>query len=110
MPASRQGWALILGASSGFGEATGLELARNGYDIFGVHLDRKNTLPNVDRITGEIRGAGREAVFFNVNAADAAKRGEIADEMAKRLAPKSEVLRVMMHSLAFGTLKPFIAE
>ena len=45
-------WALILGASSGFGEAVSLELARSGMNIFGVHLDRKNTLPNVDRIVG----------------------------------------------------------
>ena len=33
-------WALILGASSGFGEATSLELARSGYNIAGVHLQQ----------------------------------------------------------------------
>ena len=65
-----RGWALILGASSGFGEATSLALARAGLDIFGVHLDRRSTLGNVERIVGEIRALGREALFFNVNAAD----------------------------------------
>ena len=65
------GWALILGASSGFGEATSLALARAGMHIFGIHLDRKATLSNVERIVGEIRGLGREAHFFNMNAADA---------------------------------------
>ena len=39
-----KGWALALGASSGFGEATSLALARAGLNIFGVHLDRKATL------------------------------------------------------------------
>ncbi|MGH7409262.1 MAG: 3-oxoacyl-ACP reductase, partial [Candidatus Methylomirabilales bacterium] len=59
------GCGLILGASSGFGEATALALAGAGMDIFGVHLDRKATLPNVERIQGEIRAAGRQGVFFN---------------------------------------------
>ena len=47
-------WALILGASSGFGESVALELASLGLNIFGVHLDRKSTMPNADRIVKEI--------------------------------------------------------
>ncbi|NIR49005.1 short-chain dehydrogenase, partial [candidate division KSB1 bacterium] len=35
--------ALILGSSSGFGAATALRLAKDGFNIFGVHLDRKST-------------------------------------------------------------------
>jgi len=105
------GWALILGASSGFGEATSLALARAGMHIFGVHLDRKATLPNVDRIIGEIQGMGREAHFFNVNAADEEKRREVLDQMEKTLKERGEEqgVKVLLHSLAFGTLKPFIA-
>ena len=30
-------WALILGASSGFGGATAVELASAGYNIIGIH-------------------------------------------------------------------------
>ena len=98
------GWALILGASSGFGEATSLELARRGMDIFGVHLDRRATMPNVERIVAEIRAMGRKAEFFNVNAADEEKRRMVCDDIASRGAK----VRLLMHSLAFGTLRPFI--
>jgi enoyl-[acyl-carrier protein] reductase III len=106
------GWALTLGASSGFGEAASLALARAGLNIFGVHLDRKATMANVERITGEIKALGREAVFFNVNAADADKRAEIAGEMADLLEKRGEPgsLRVLLHSLAFGTLKLYVAD
>jgi enoyl-[acyl-carrier protein] reductase III len=106
------GWALILGASSGFGEATGLALARRGIHIFGVHLDRKTTLPKVERIVGEIRSLGREAIFFNVNAADPEKRQEVLDQMVAILADRGEPGSVvaLLHSLAFGALRPYITE
>ena len=40
-------WAVILGASSGFGEATAVKLSADGYNIIGVHLDRQSTMHNV---------------------------------------------------------------
>ena len=106
------GWALVLGASSGFGEAVSLALARAGLHIFGVHLDRKSTLPNVERIVGQITALGRRAHFFNVNAADEEKRAEVAAAMERILREHDELgrVRVMLHSLAFGTLKLFVAD
>jgi NAD(P)-dependent dehydrogenase (short-subunit alcohol dehydrogenase family) len=102
-------WALILGASSGFGEATSLELARSGYNIFGVHLDLRATLPNAQRIQDEIQAAGSEAVFFNINAADADKRATAVEAMQERLGKDGGgYVRVLLHSLAFGTLLPYV--
>jgi NAD(P)-dependent dehydrogenase (short-subunit alcohol dehydrogenase family) len=104
-------WALILGASSGFGEATSLALAQGGFNIFGVHLDRRSTLPNVQRIAQAIQTVGRRAEFFNVNAADEQKRHEVLDRAAQVLqADGNGCIRVFLHSLAFGTLKPFLGE
>jgi NAD(P)-dependent dehydrogenase (short-subunit alcohol dehydrogenase family) len=105
----QKAWALILGASSGFGEATGLELARSGYDIIGVHLDRKSTLPHVEEVIAGIRAAGRNAVFFNVNAADPERRVEVLSR-AQEVAGTSGEIGVMLHSLAFGNLRPYVAE
>ena len=105
-------WALILGASSGFGEATAVELARHGFDIFGVHLDRRATMPNVERIVGQIRSIGREAMFFNVNAADDERRAEVLGQIEERARASGDLspVRVLLHSLAFGTLRPYSTE
>jgi NAD(P)-dependent dehydrogenase (short-subunit alcohol dehydrogenase family) len=109
---SARDWAVILGASSGFGEATALELARSGYNIFGVHLDLRATLPHVQEIQEKIKDTGHDAVFFNMNAADADKRHNAVEAMSERLRADGgdSSVRVLLHSLAFGTLLPYIAE
>ncbi len=101
-------WALILGSSSGFGEACARAFAAAGTNVFGVHLDRKSTLPHVEEVVSAIRATGREVEFFNVNAADHGKREEILDHVAERLSESGETVRVLLHSLAFGTLKAYI--
>jgi NAD(P)-dependent dehydrogenase (short-subunit alcohol dehydrogenase family) len=104
---NKQPWALILGASSGFGEATALELARAGMNILGVHLDRRENLPHVEEIQAKIRGMGREVRFFNTNASDDIFRQQTVGEIGVRLnAEPHGTLRVLLHSLAFGSLKP----
>jgi NAD(P)-dependent dehydrogenase (short-subunit alcohol dehydrogenase family) len=99
-------WALILGASSGFGEACAVKLAEDGYNIAGVHLDRQATMPNVERIINQIESQKVKAKFFNANAADEKKRIEIIDEL-KDLTGEHPTIKVVLHSLAFGTLKSF---
>ena len=105
-------WALILGASSGFGGTTAVALAEAGMNIAGVHLDRRSTMANVDRIVAEIESHGRQAVFHNMNAADAEKRGDMLDSLREQLAANEgpSNVRVLLHSLAFGTLGPYIGE
>jgi NAD(P)-dependent dehydrogenase (short-subunit alcohol dehydrogenase family) len=100
------GWALILGASSGFGAATARELARHGMNICGVHLDRRNTMPQVQAVVDDIEASGAKALFFNANAADPEKRQEVLNALQEQDAK----VNVLMHSLAFGTLRRFIEE
>ena len=106
---SRQPWALILGASSGFGEASAVALAAAGYDICGVHLDRRQGLAHVDEIKAQIEAHGRKALFFNGNAADDHNRAKVIAELKPAVGP-NDYVRVMLHSLAFGTLKPYLTD
>lgn len=111
MTEQSQKWALILGASSGIGGACSLELARHGFGIVGIHLDRRSTLPNAERIAEQIRSTGCHALFFNVNAADPARRAEVvlACQKLAEFSPGWKGISLILHSLAFGTLKPYIA-
>jgi NAD(P)-dependent dehydrogenase (short-subunit alcohol dehydrogenase family) len=101
-------WGVILGASSGFGAATARERGRHGMGIVGVHLDRKATLAAAEAVAGDVRAAGSPAHLFNVNAADDEKRVQVC-ERARELSG-GRPLRLLMHSLAFGTLKPFVTD
>ncbi|MEW6196612.1 MAG: SDR family oxidoreductase [Bacteroidota bacterium] len=104
-------WALILGASSGFGGASAIELSKSGYNIFGIHLDRQATMPSVQQVIKKIERTGQKAVFFNINAADQIKINDTLDEIKERFAIKEHPhVHVLIHSLAFGTLKPYIAK
>ncbi len=115
MTDDRECWALILGASSGMGEATALALAAAGYNIAGVHLDFRAGLTHVEEIKHEIVAHGVEAFYVNMNAADDEKRHAFLDALGERFEAaraqgRKPYVRVVMHSLAFGSLVPFLAD
>lgn len=115
MTDTRERWALILGASSGFGEATAVALAEAGYRICGIHLDFRAGLAHVDEVKARIEAAGSEALFVNMNAADDEKRAGALAMLRQRFdqsraAGRAPYVRVVMHSLAFGSLVPFLTE
>ena len=80
MTDERERWALILGASSGMGEATALTLAKAGYKIAGIHLDFRAALAHVEEVKAGIEAAGSEALYINMNAADDEKRAAALDD------------------------------
>jgi NAD(P)-dependent dehydrogenase (short-subunit alcohol dehydrogenase family) len=115
MTDERERWALILGASSGMGEATALTLAAAGYKVCGIHLDFRAGLAHVDELKGKIEAAGSEALYINMNAADDEKRAGALATLGERFERsraegKDPFVKVVMHSLAFGSLVPFLAE
>ena len=108
--AELQGWALILGASSGFGGAAARALARAGMDICGVHLDRKQTMHLAQSVQADVEAAGRRCVLHNINASDQDRRAAALDDLKAILEADGDPggVRVLMHSLAFGSLLPFV--
>jgi len=112
---ARQPWALILGASSGMGEATARTLAHAGYDICGIHLDFRAGLAHVEELKADLAREGRDVLFINMNAADDEKRAAALAELgarfeAARAKGQDPFVKVVMHSLAFGSLVPFLAD
>jgi NAD(P)-dependent dehydrogenase (short-subunit alcohol dehydrogenase family) len=115
MADERERWALILGASSGMGEATAIALAKAGYRICGIHLDFRASLAHVEEIKAAIWAAGSEALFVNTNAASDEKRAAAIAALAERFEQsraegRHPYVRVLLHSLAFGSLLPFLAD
>jgi enoyl-[acyl-carrier protein] reductase III len=110
--ASATQWGLIVGSSSGFGRAVSLELARSGVNIFGVHFDRRSAMVQVNEVIESIKATGRDVIFFNINAADAAKRAEVLNQMQDHWKQKGgdHFVKVFLHSVAFGSLQPYISE
>lgn len=98
--------ALILGCSSGFGAAASRAFAAAGYDVLGVHLDRRSTLQQALDVQADVEALGRRCTLFNVNAADDGARAGVLDTIAE----SGATVDVLLHSLAFGTLLPFVAE
>jgi NAD(P)-dependent dehydrogenase (short-subunit alcohol dehydrogenase family) len=115
MTDDRERWALILGGSSGMGEATAITLAGAGYRIIGIHLDFRAALAHVGEVKAKIEALGSEALYINMNAADDEKRAAALATIRERFERSraeggDPYIRVVMHSLAFGSLVPFLTE
>ncbi len=106
---SQPGWCVILGASSGFGAAAARAFAAAGLDVAGVHLDRRATLPLARSGRGATsRPRAVACVSGTPTPPTPEQRDAIAAELATLLSGGPRV-RVLLHSLAFGTLKPLVA-
>jgi NAD(P)-dependent dehydrogenase (short-subunit alcohol dehydrogenase family) len=111
----RECWALVLGASSGFGAAAAKAWARAGFGIIGVHLDLRGTIATANAAREEIEALGAPVVFHNVNAADDAKRENVVESIRelfeeRRGAGEQPMIGAMLHSLAFGATVHYITD
>lgn len=110
----RERWALVLGASSGFGGAAAKGWATAGFHILGVHLDLRGTIAAADAVREAIVATGVEAVFHNVNAADDERRAGVVAAIGELFARRRDqgrepYIAAFLHSLAFGATLPYVA-
>ena len=101
-------WALILGGSSGLGLATAQKLAKHGMNLFIVYRNRKVELKEVEKNFEEILSEGNQLVSFNEDALLVENREQIISEIQKKIGKKGSV-KVLVHSIAKGNLKPMAA-
>jgi len=100
-------WAVILGGSSGFGLATAQKLARHGMSVCVVHRDRKGAMPAIEAKFEELRATGVGFLAQNLDALSLVGRKTALDALAAKLGAGR--VRVLLHSIAFGNLKPLVA-
>jgi enoyl-[acyl-carrier protein] reductase III len=102
-------WAVILGGSSGLGLAAAKKLAKHGMNICIVHHNVNAELKEVENHFSEIKNEGINFISFNSDALNPEKRVQIISEIKKKIVPGGTI-RVLVHSIAKGNLKPMIAD
>ena len=98
-------WALILGGSSGFGLATAKKLSSHGMSVCVVHRDRRGAMANIQPHFDEIAANGHGFVAVNTNALADEGRAKVFDALVAAMGDSGRV-RMLMHSIALGNLKP----
>lgn len=102
-------WALILGGSAGLGLASAKKMAAHGCNIIIVHRNSKGDLPSIEKEFETIKATGVELVSFNKDAMSVEKREDIIQDIKEKLGDNGKI-RILLHSIAKGNLKPMIAD
>ncbi len=100
-------WAIILGGSSGLGLATAKKLARHNFNIINIYRERRSGLAQIEQEIATITSNGVECISFNADATNGAKQQQLIATIATAL--KGQKIKVLVHSIAKGNLKPMWA-
>lgn len=98
-------WALILGGSSGFGLATAKKLSRHGMSVCIIHRDRRGAMERIEKDFNEIRANEHGFVALNLDALSAEGRKTSLETLKEKMGTSGKV-RMLLHSIAYGNLKP----
>ncbi len=101
-------WAIILGGSSGFGLAAVEKLSRHGMNIAVLYRETSAAERALkEKLSGIAAAAAVTIDAYNVNALDAVSRESFIRQLAADPGKKHRV-RLLLHSIARGNLKPLL--
>ena len=97
-------YAIILGASSGIGLACAQSFAKRGIGVIGIYLRKPQS--HIELVLSDLNQHNVDIKFKKMNACNI----EEAINLIKELSLTENIrVKAFVHSLAFGTLKPFIS-
>jgi enoyl-[acyl-carrier protein] reductase III len=102
-------WALILGGSAGLGLASAKKLALHGCNIIVVYRSSRADVEMIEKEFESITATGADLISFNKDAMSVEKREAIVQDIQEKLGSEGKI-RVLLHSIAKGNLKPMIAD
>jgi|TARA_B110000881_G_C18532697_1_gene494026 enoyl-[acyl-carrier protein] reductase I len=98
-------WALILGSSSGLGLATAKKLAQHGLNLCLIYRSRKSDTAGILELFQAIASKHQvEVLEFNVDIVKTENREMVLDKLVGKA-----TVKVLVHSIAKGNLKPMTA-
>jgi len=106
MVKQKKHWALIIGGSHGLGLASAKQLAKDGFNLIILHRDFRTGLDEIQASFEKFKSYGIEVISFNK---DALKPETIA-QIFDFIKTKNIRIKVLLHSIAKGNLKPLIGE
>ena len=103
-------WALILGGSSGLGLATAKKLAKHGLNSCIVYRARRSDVASIEEsFNAIVQENGVELIHYNCDVVKEDKREEVLEALNSKLVQEGKV-KVLVHSIAKGNLKPMNSE
>ena len=102
-------WVLLLGGSTGHGAATAKQLASDGYGIIAFHFDRGDAKKVAEETISEVSELTNDRChYFNTNATSEEAMDKYIPQIKE--ITKGEPLKLLLHSIAFGTTTNFFGE
>lgn len=102
-------WAIILGGSSGFGLAAVEKLTAHGMNIAVLYRETAITeKPLREKLTTLALTNEVKIIPFNINALDSSGLNSFIEQFIK-ITDKKSCVRLLLHSIARGNLKPLVS-